>query len=510
MSAKSQSKSDPQPDNYLESALNLSRIYAMTTFLHVSRTYPYRPGWAGAVCLRHPIVARVQASDQLSRHLPRSGVERFPEDGAIRATHCGVTPKKCGIDRQGDKTMFLTTENLEHHFATRLADASRVDIATAWATEGPVLDLLCDAARNRRVKVRAIVGTYGNATDPDALERLDGIGKLRLVDGSGALFHPKVYVFRGARGDRAWIGSANFTGAGFARNEEAVHETQDVAGAVSWFETRWQECGRLASGAIDAYRRRRQEQRVSKSLVGLVRRPEEGGDDRLALLAGATSWKGYVRALEKCDEIRLYEDRYWSVLGKSRSYVHTIENGRQVARRKSWIGLNDLDRITLLGLGRYGDGAWGLLGTLFPAGTVKGVFNRSDQGKNKRILRRIRSAVEPVINASDGDFPDVAVTALEKICREKGFGPGTATRFLALARPDRLVSVNNESRHGLAETFGLNPTTLGNPRNYRKLLQRLYAKRWYNDRQARKRERRLWNMRAALVDCFVYDSDGEA
>ncbi len=37
------------------------------------------------------------------------------------------------------------------------------------------------------------------------------------------MFHPKVYIFTGNEGACAWIGSANFTGAGFARNEEAVH-----------------------------------------------------------------------------------------------------------------------------------------------------------------------------------------------------------------------------------------------------------------------------------------------
>ena len=91
----------------------------------------------------------------------------------------------------------------------------------------------------------------------------------------------------------------------------------------------------------------------------------------------------------------------------------------------------------MLGLGSYGDGTWGLLGTLISAGKVKSVFMRSDEAENKRILRRVRNAVEPVIYASEDDFPDVAVKALEKICREDRFGPGTATRLLALARPDR-------------------------------------------------------------------------
>ena len=407
--------------------------------------------------------------------------------------------------------MFLTTDNLESRFEDLLSNSNRVDIATAWATRGPVLDLLCTAAEERGVKVRAIVGTYGNATHPDALERLRGIGELRLVEGKQALFHPKVYIFTGDREACAWIGSANFTGAGFARNEEAVHETQDAARAIDWFNVRWKACDQLKDGAIEDYRRRRREQGVSRTLAGLVGRPAAGAGDRLELLKKADSWKAYLCALERCNELRLDEGCGWSVLGDSCSYVHTIEEGRHIAHRGSWVGLTDQERTMLLGLSDGFDGTWGLLGTLFPAGTVKGVFNRSDDIRNRRILGRVRGAVEMVINAHDDDFPGAGVTALEQIYREDRFRHGAATRLLALARPDRLVSVNSKSCSGLATAFDLGTENLGDPKNYRILLEQLYAAPWYADRPGRsKRESQLWSMRAALVDCFVYGAGSEA
>ena len=417
--------------------------------------------------------------------------------------------------------MFLTTGALETRFEERLAGADRVDIATAWATCGPVLEMLCKAAKKKRVKVRAIVGTYGNATHPDALERLRDIGELRLVAGNRTMFHPKVYIFRATKGNCAWIGSANFTGAGFARNEEAVHETEDVAGAVEWFRRRWTKCGPLDPGAIEAYRTRRRKQGVSRSLAGLVGRSESGTGDRLAYLREANSWKQYVRALKKCEESWLDEGYGWSVLKKTCSYVHTIEEGKEIARRTSWIGITDEERTILLGLRDDVNGTWGLLGSLGGAGKVNGIFNRSTIAANGVILGRVRDAVDVVISARDRDFPDVAVKALEQIDGEKRFSYGTATRLLALARPDKLVSVNKGSRYGLARVFGvskdsgkgldLSPTTLGEPENYRLLLERLYAAPWYRGPPGRsKRERQLWNMRAALVDSFVYVPDSKA
>jgi hypothetical protein len=199
------------------------------------------------------------------------------------------------------------------------------------------------------------------------------------------------------------------------------------------------------------------------------------------------------------------------VLGKTRSYVHTIEEAKPIAHRSSWVGLTDRERTMLLGLSDGAEGKWNLLGTLAQAGRVRGVFNHSNEDGKQRILGRVRSAVEQVINAPDDDFPDAGVKALELIRRESRFGHGTATRLLALARPDRLVSVNAESSPGLATAFGLKPGPLGNPRNYGLLLEQLYAAPWYGDRPGRnKRERQLWNMRAALIDCFVYGYGSKA
>ena len=73
--------------------------------------------------------------------------------------------------------MFLTTKDLERCFQARL-ESSCIDISTAWATCGPVMNLFYKAVEDRDVQIRAIVGTYGDATHPDALERLRDIGTL--------------------------------------------------------------------------------------------------------------------------------------------------------------------------------------------------------------------------------------------------------------------------------------------------------------------------------------------
>ena len=326
------------------------------------------------------------------------------------------------------------------------------------------------------------------------------------------MFHPKVYIFHGPDESCVWIGSANFTGAGFVRNEEVVHETDEVAGAAAWFARRWRACGPLPRGAIDKYRKRRISQGVSRGLADLAAgRTDVGTKRRLALLRSANGWKEYVAALQACNESWLDEGYGWSVLGTTHSYVHTITEAGTVARSKPWTGLPPERSAMLLGLRDEPDGTWGLLGSLGAAGTAKQVFLRSHEAKHRPVLRRLRRSVDRVIQAGDDEIVNVAVEVIEDLCRTDGkgvagFGPGVVTRLLALARPDRLVSVNDGSRHGLSEVFGLARTTLGEPRNYRRLLEAVYELPWYGDRPGRfRRERRLWSMRAALIDSFVYD-----
>lgn len=113
----------------------------------------------------------------------------------------------------------LCGDNLHARFTALLDKSDSVDLATAWATPGPHLRALNDAA-SRELKVRAIVGIAGNVTGPDALEELSRITEedLRIVPKGDRLFHAKLYLFRRHRGGiverRAWVGSANFTQAG--------------------------------------------------------------------------------------------------------------------------------------------------------------------------------------------------------------------------------------------------------------------------------------------------------
>ena len=166
--------------------------------------------------------------------------------------------------------MVLTGNDLLRTFRERLDSSARVDIATAWATEGDALTALLESTERDRepVQVRVIVGLHGYTTTPDALKKLRRLGDLRVVPGE-PLFHAKVYIFWARNGNRlAWVGSANLTGKGFGSNEEVMFQTRSAKPLVAWFEREWTKVGRL-------------DERLLQQYIDGHRHPEGAHDERL-------------------------------------------------------------------------------------------------------------------------------------------------------------------------------------------------------------------------------------
>lgn len=415
-------------------------------------------------------------------------------------------------------------DGLSERFQENVECSTHIDIAVAWATKTSALvQLVKSVKENNGISLRIIVGTHGNATDPNVLDQLNEICEFRIVPHRGPrdpLFHPKVYIFRGEEDSIALIGSANFTDGGFGKNVEAVFETKQAKQLRSirkWFKSQWRQYGKLPENqnkssrkeAIEKYRRRRRLKPPSRVLREMMWKPMRDPGSRLGYLDQAQDWRGYVRALDQCQKWWEGRPEGWTVYGDMCSWTHTIEQIQPIAVVENWDELVEPDEIKQL-VGRYRDDVLdsGLLGNMYPT-TVRRFVQRFRGDRNLR--RRLRVAVNLVVNAQESDFPNVAVTAVKKLSDERDIRIGVATRLLALARPDRVVSLNSQSWKGLAQIFPgidrLDPggslgSVLG---HYGRFLGQLYEEPWFDSEKPRRtREQRLWSMRAALLDCFVY------
>ncbi|MCJ2113446.1 phospholipase D family protein [Methylobacterium sp. E-025] len=408
--------------------------------------------------------------------------------------------------------MFLTQEELLTRLKDCLGAADRVDIAMAWMSFGEAFSALHEFAKARPKALRAIVGTTGTATHPRALRLIHETARLRLPGGS-PLFHPKLIIFHRGETALVWIGSANLTRCGFEQNTEIVAELPDEGGtARAWFDGFWTGLDADCCPRLDRY-----EADWKPSLFGQATdlEPPTSHEALWAIAQNLSDWPSFVRALRVASSFWQREFKC-TVDGEASSWLNTVTLGMEITRRESWDKLSDVDYHVLLGIRDNADDVmgYGLLGSMQGAGEVKTTFLKNT-GPHRKIREHIRSCLRGPIHASDAAFPDAAVAFIRQVSALERFGPAVATRLLALARPDRAVSVNNGSRPGLAKLSGLPRSALSNvpggPRakSYSDLLAFLSTKEWYcHPKPANRYEQTLANARAALLDCLVYVPTG--
>ena len=412
--------------------------------------------------------------------------------------------------------MILGVDKLLGRFRCLLKTCTHVDIATAWATLGEHARILADAKKEMGgdLKIRAIVGTSGNATHPDALKELYRItdGDLKIIKGSGHLFHPKLYLFQcqtnGSSASRAWVGSANLTNRGFGghanANEEIILETcerDQTKELDKWFRKRWcpLSTDRPVEDMIREYEEDWKRNPPHRRVRQLVSGPASQRRDLLGDLYRPLSFRSYLQALKECEE--MLGDQEWKVFGlQSRSYMNAISHRRKLLFGE--IEWKDLDRMSERQLrgGEYNSDLnwWGLLGRSLPiVGTWSAMCDHED---------KIRCHLKRVRKADDKEFPEIAVTVMQDLIKIRYISIATATLLLTLARPDRLVSLNARSENGLSALLGNSDSTLDGPEDYGKLLQWLYDEDWYKDSKPTNEDLLgIWRCRAALVDAFVYE-----
>ncbi len=412
--------------------------------------------------------------------------------------------------------MFLTQEQLLTGLKDRLETADRVDIATAWMSFGEAFSALHSFAKKRPNGLRAIVGTAGTTTHPRALRLIHESAELRLPS-ARPLFHPKLIIFHRGKTAVVWIGSANLTRCGYEQNHEIVAELADEKGdARSWFNESWEELSADCSVQLDNYESNWKPSPIPQEFDA---EPPASEESLWALAQGLSDWRSFVSALKVASPIWQQKLRC-TVDGETSSWLNTITLGKEITRRDSWEDLSDVDYHVLLGIKDDKDDVmgYGLLGSMQGAGEVKTTFLR-DTAAHRKLRERVRYSLQKPIQASDAEFSDSAIEFIRDVSSLERFGPAVATRLLALARPDRAVSVNNGSRPGLSELSGLPKTALSKvptglrAKSYADLLAFLSTKEWYqNPKPANRYEQTLANARAALLDCLVYvpTSNGDA
>ena len=393
----------------------------------------------------------------------------------------------------------LTTPNEIAETLTRLMSRyGYFDWAVAWASAGfPAFKRLEKHERKAR---RIVVGTHFYQTHPDFIERFAKSKAFKFILQPDGVFHPKVYLFEDSPEDWACVvGSANFTGAALSNNSEAavVFDSAEPNAdelrrqAVAMIERSWNEAKFITPDEITAYRLLWHRYRpVKKRMAG-----EFGEKPGPKPAASATmfrfDWATYLRKL-RADPHHDFSKRL-EVLRLVRGF---FERGIPFSE------FSEEERRQVAGYAPDAEVMWRYFGSMQGAGTFKGTV-RANAPEISSALGKI-----PLHGPVSEKHYEAFLADFLKAFPNGGVKVSTATRLLAMKRPDVFVCISDKNADLLAEDFGIAPTRLQHRFDayWSEVIERIQETAWWQSEEPTARdEKEVWLGRAALLDAIYYD-----
>jgi len=400
---------------------------------------------------------------------------------------------------------FLCGAAVEQAIEAMLTEYDEVHWAVAWGTRNALTKALLAHPK------KLVCVTFGLAfsqTDPALVDALIDLDGCRVVTKfPGGIYHPKVYAFRSGARAAAVIGSANFTAGGLGRNHEAsvriTGSTSDqvLADALS-FTARSAKLGKRVCAQLA------QQYRLSYRVTARKPRlPRDPFDDVPPLsLKGLSSpllgmsWPEYVASIRASAHHDI--DRSLNLLQTAQGWLSSVGSFRDLTteQRKAIAGfLGERDKS----LNEELDQDWGWFGSMRGAGDF---MNRI--AENDRFLARAVDSIPQkgeITRAHFDRFAGLFVHAFDKSARVGGVP--TATRLLAMKRPDVFLCVSKPNLAQAAASMGFAKSTLTLETYWDCVVEVIRVSDWYNFDKPRGRDGRIWECRAAMLDSIFYRPD---
>jgi len=390
----------------------------------------------------------------------------------------------------------LTDRELGARLTVLATDCEAMDWAVAWAQPNEVG---AAALRHQRKFRRFVIGTHFYQTSPDFLTRFEHLPAARMMLPTGATFHPKVYLFALPGGRMAAaVGSHNLTAAAFTRNIEAsvlfAGDATDKAFVrlQAFVDRQWRSAVDI-SEHLFAYRVQHaanKDKRTALESFQPMPRPT-----RQEISPMVWNWDEFVRrvrapaALNLRDRLRVLEGAQ-ALFDRNRSL-----RAMSVPERKAITGTFHKLEPKLDGM------PWAWFGSMVGHGDLRFLVNQQPAGLSV-ALDQIPFTGEVTL-ADYRRFETRFRRAFHAASR--GGRYPSATRMLAMKRPDYFVGVNSRNVHGLAAALGFGPTTLTLDNYWERVTAPIMLSPWWQARAPiRGQERQIWDGRAALLDAVFY------
>jgi len=392
--------------------------------------------------------------------------------------------------------LLTTPAALEKAFAQLVARHKKLSFAVAWASHN--FSGYKELLKHDRKIQQGIVGIHFYQTHPSFIEHFLSDERVKFMKDSSELFHPKFYLFETSAKDwSCLIGSANFTAAAFSANAEACllfNASDDPSGATKrsldkTLARYWDSADYFESDELKQYRSLWNLFRQRRKGMAGDFNDKRGGKPPLLTPLLEMPWSTYYQ--------RVLADRQHGVDKR----IAVLEEARRLFETKGSLSrMSKPERQGVGGFAPEGDVPWGWFGSMFGAGVFKKLVNA-----NSSALSRALDAIPMRGEVRRDEYLQFIDAYVGAYPGRRRHGLATATRLLAMKRPDYFVCFDSENRDGLCKAFGIKLGHHEYERYWDSVIERILISEWWmSPRPAGTQARAIWDGRVAFLDSLYY------
>jgi len=398
------------------------------------------------------------------------------------------------------KTSFLDTEKISKKLKKFISDYDEIHWAVAWGTNNAIAEKLI--ANKKKIK-KIIIGIDFSHTDPKLLKSLSSNNNSKVaIDLVNGTFHPKIYYFESKDKAAAIVGSANFTngGVGGSNIEAAILieggvNDEPLIDIKNMVNSLWEEGSLISKDFLAAYElqyeaNKKHRNALNKKLRINKPKPNAAYPELLTM-----PWSQYRKIIKSSNSHDL--KRRLDVLNKAQSLLNSVQ---------SFSDLGILDRKAIAGIIGKKEKAgtqlesydWGWFGSMAGAGVFRNRISENDDD--------LSLALDHI--PATGDVSEDDYNAFIK-CFQKAFkkskrngGVPTASRLLAMKRPDQFVCVDQLNRKNLSKDLGFTESRLNFEMYWSEIIEPIMQSSWWQVSRPPGIEGKLWDGRVAMLDAI--------
>lgn len=397
-------------------------------------------------------------------------------------------------------------------FQKNLKWCERLSFASAWAS--PIVGL-SEKLLDAKIKL-GVVGIHFYQTDPRFIERFIDDDRVKFIMQTSGTFHPKMYLFEKGKEWRMIVGSANFTNAAFSKNSEVgviMTDADDSDGSVLIKAKNILVTYRKGAESFDrkkfeSYKATwaHQQKRI-RSLSSEYGRKDSGSAKNVSrpTFLRDLSWEDFFANVQNEDQKEKGRFERRTLLLKKIKELFQQKKTNGEYRQFSDYSLEERKLIAGLDVDVKGENGktleWGLFGSMQGAGMFKKYV-----GKESEKLAAALECIPREGNVEQEHYDEYVA----KITKLPGIRLATATRLLAMKRPDTFICVDNENSENLSKFLSI-PNIVNCNKDkifdvyWDDVICQMRDFVWWNEKKPTdKKERFVWENRAAFFDSLFY------